>query len=384
MEVKTFIEYNFAPIIGLIFQLAILLFSNNFSKKEKVIFYVTLALEVLEITSYNIELYFSELSTPSVWRIIFSIAGYILRPALIYPFIVLLRPETNPKYRKLWLLDLLPFVFCVIVEQLAYSTHLVFWFSDSNTFHRGPLGYVSQIVTILYMVEAGVLMIASKVINKKVNISLVIIVMLYVVLAMVFESYYDIKSLGISAGVFSIIFFMFSLQANHTNELTDKLKELSEIDGLSKLSNRYAGEMIIDKSINERKAGIFAVLDIDKFKTINDTYGHLIGDEAIIKLSKVLKDSFSKDDIVMRLGGDEFAIYSTRFKNYEEAKDTINNLFNEIDKIRLSTDDTYRMTISMGLVIYNGEDYSTFDILYRNADTKLYKAKKTKGNFVEY
>ena len=183
MEVKTFIEYNFAPIIGLIFQLAILLFSNNFSKKEKVIFYVTLALEVLEITSYNIELYFSELSTPSVWRIIFSIAGYILRPALIYPFIVLLRPETNPKYRKLWLLDLLPFVFCVIVEQLAYSTHLVFWFSDSNTFHRGPLGYVSQIVTILYMVEAGVLMVASKVINKKVNISLVIIVMLYVVLA---------------------------------------------------------------------------------------------------------------------------------------------------------------------------------------------------------
>lgn len=384
MDLKTFIEYNFAPIVGLIFQLAIVLFTKNFTKKERIIFFITLGLQSLEIISYNVEFYFAELDTYNVGRTIFSVIGYILRPALIYPFILLLRPKTNPKYAKLWYLDLIPFVFCVIVQQFAFYTDWVFWFSSDNHFHRGPLGYVSQVVTILYLVEAAVLMILSKVINKKINISLIIIIMAYVAFAIIFESVFGLRSLGISAGVFSIIFFMFSLQANHLNETSAKLKELSEVDSLSKLTNRYAGELLINEAIDKKEKGVFIILDIDKFKHINDTYGHTFGDEAIIDLSKILKDSFNSDDVIMRLGGDEFAIFSTHYNSYEEIKDVVNKLFEKVNSIELACDTNYRMSISLGLACYDGGNDSTFDTLYKNADIKLYEAKKEEGNYISY
>lgn len=86
MTIEQFIEYNFRPIIGLVFQVMILSFSKGFSKVERRFFAITLILEVLEVSSYNLEFHFSEFSTPSVRRVFFSAAGYVMRPALYLSF----------------------------------------------------------------------------------------------------------------------------------------------------------------------------------------------------------------------------------------------------------------------------------------------------------
>ena len=59
MDIQEFVEYNFAPIIGLLFQFVILMYGKTFNKREKAVFFVSLGLQILEITSYNIEFYYS-------------------------------------------------------------------------------------------------------------------------------------------------------------------------------------------------------------------------------------------------------------------------------------------------------------------------------------
>ncbi len=384
MTIDTFIEYNFAPIIGVLFQIIILLFSKYFNKKEKIVFSVTIGLEILELLSYNLEFMFAEGTTYSVWRVVFSVISYIIRPALIYPFVYMLRPETHPKYNKLWYLDLIPMFFVIVVQQFAFYTNWVFYYDSSNIFHRGPLGYVSHAITILYLLEVSGLLMVNKYRNKKFNLGLILVIFLYVAMSMIFESLFDIRSLGISAGVFSIVFFMFYLQTNKLNDLMDELRVISETDSLSKLYNRYAGEKKINEAISKKNSGVFMIFDIDHFKTINDTYGHGVGDEAIIKIAETVKEVFDSNEINIRLGGDEFAIYSPNYKNYPEIKEKIETFFTKINAIRLSKDENYVINLSIGLVELNENLYSNFDLIYKEADVKLYEAKKHEGNYIYY
>lgn len=381
MTTSLFLEYNFAPIFGLIFQIMILLCFHNFSKKEKYVFIATLILEILEITSYNIEYYYAELPYRTIWRYIYSVIGYITRPALVYPFVVLLRDEKHPILKKLKYFDLIPLVFVIIIEQFAYFTKWVFWFDENNIFHRGPLGYISQVITILYMVVAIFEVFISKRNSKKIYVSLVIVVILYVGSAMIVESITSIRSLGISSAVYSIIFFMFTLLANNLNEARSKLKVLSEVDSLTQISNRYYGEKIINELLARKVPGTFAILDIYKFKNINDTYGHTSGDEAICKVAKVLKDNSNKDDIIMRLGGDEFALYSTTILDEKEMVKIINKFFDGFNNIQLSNVKDYRIEVSIGMVKFDGTNFKDFNEIYRKADNNLYLAKKHPGNY---
>ncbi len=385
MTIDQFIEYNFGPIIGLIFQIMILLLSKSFSKVERRVFIITVVLEVLEVFSYNFEFYYSELSTPSMWRVFYSVIGYVVRPALVYPFIYLLRRETRFKDNKWFFLDLIPLAFVFVVQMFAFGTDWVFYFDEANHFHRGPLGLVSIIVTIAYLVEASLNIVLAKLFNHKVGVSLVILVLAYVIFAVVFESVFDIRSLGISAAVFSIVYFMFALQANHLDVVTQELKALSETDALSQLSNRYYGEKMIDEALANKKAGLFAIIDLDEFKSINDTYGHITGDEAIAKVAKILKENLQKDDVIMRLGGDEFAVYSAHAHKKEDAEETVQALFEIANKLRLDgADDKLIICASVGVAYYDGVSPSSFDALYREADKKLYEAKSKGGNAICY
>ncbi len=229
------------------------------------------------------------------------------------------------------------------------------------------------------MVEASIEIIVSKFSNKKNNISLIIIIMLYVVLAMIFESVFNIHSLGISSAVFSIVFFMFAIQSSHLKEASDKLKTLSETDSLSKLSNRYYGEKLITDIIESKTPGMFALMDIDKFKRINDTYGHDVGDEVIRKVAQTLRNVLMSDDIIMRLGGDEFAVYSTHVSSFEDAETHAEKLFGKLHDVQISADKDYHIELSVGLAKFDGTEDTTFDKLYKAADTKLYEAKKFDG-----
>ena len=113
--------------------------------------------------------------------------------------------------------------------------------------------------------------------------------------------------------------------------------------------------------------GYLLMLDIDDFKTVNDTMGHAIGDLALITLVKLLKEHFRREDIIGRLGGDEFIASAVEAKGAE------------ILDILAKSETTPHFTVSIGAAAYPaaGNDYES---LYLAADNAMYASKKSGKN----
>ncbi len=148
-------------------------------------------------------------------------------------------------------------------------------------------------------------------------------------------------------------------------------------DYLTSIYNRrylfQAGSSFIQNARRNNLSAMVAVLDIDDFKKINDTYGHLTGDRVIVEISQILKARFRESDIVARLGGEEFCILALNMN-----RGSVNEIFNEvratIEKSRILTErgDYISVTVSIGICTSIKKD---LEEMINIADKKMYKAK---------
>ena len=170
----------------------------------------------------------------------------------------------------------------------------------------------------------------------------------------------------------------FSIPIGSEKSTIDRLVHLSEYDGLTGIRNRYSGELQIEKAIKEKQEGLFAVIDCDRFKEVNDTFGHMIGDHLLVKVAECLKNA-NPDGITMRLGGDEFALFiKGRFADYE-IQSFFDHLFNDLIWAKVDGLYGFPISVSVGAVRYDGFTETSFDRLYHKADSLLYMSKKTPG-----
>lgn len=126
------------------------------------------------------------------------------------------------------------------------------------------------------------------------------------------------------------------------------------------------------------------IIDIDNLKHINDSMGHLVGDETIRMIARVIKDLFSGNDIVGRIGGDEFAVLIKEMTSQKVIELKLDSLLRSIAQIGEEINCTHGMGASIGVAISprDGNDYKT---LYKNADNALYIAKKLgKNRYIFY
>ena len=158
------------------------------------------------------------------------------------------------------------------------------------------------------------------------------------------------------------------------------LKYLSETDLMTGLHNRGSGERIITELMAKNVEGMFCLLDADKFKSVNDNFGHEVGDKVIKAIANCLKNSFKNSDITLRLGGDEFAAYAIGATNEIQCKVIINRLFSMIDAIAIPELGDRKISISLGAAIFHSQSGETFTELYKRADSAAYTSKKTSGN----
>ncbi len=173
---------------------------------------------------------------------------------------------------------------------------------------------------------------------------------------------------------------LFEFHAVYHDITNEKLlEELYITDSLTKLYNRaYFDKVIGSIAKHQRKADtdfVLAITDVDHFKSINDTYGHQVGDEALISVANTLKNSLRENDIIARWGGEEFVIM---LKNVtlDEAKMIIEKVRKSVENSKVNN--TISVTASFGLTKYNlGEDtHRTF----KRVDDALYEAKKSGRN----
>ena len=159
----------------------------------------------------------------------------------------------------------------------------------------------------------------------------------------------------------------------------NRLIYLARTDLMTGLYNRGSGEKRIIELLKEKTGGLFCLIDCDKFKSINDTYGHSVGDKVIIAVAEKLRKTCRDSDVVLRLGGDEFAIFMPKMLERTVAEKFFERLFENIRQIDVIEMPGKSIEISLGACFYNGYEETSFEQLYRKADGAMYQSKKQKG-----
>ena len=153
---------------------------------------------------------------------------------------------------------------------------------------------------------------------------------------------------------------------------------------LTGLNNRGSGEQKVKKLLQQGQPGALALIDCDRFKSINDTYGHMAGDQVLIALAEAIAKGIHKGDIALRLGGDEFAIYMINITDKESAQEHIQHVFDRVNKIYIPQIYDHPIHISMGVTFFHPETPMEFDRLYQQADKALYESKRTVGTIATF
>ena len=170
---------------------------------------------------------------------------------------------------------------------------------------------------------------------------------------------------------------VFILLKDCTVEITEKMRNIkyARMDSLTQIWNRrYTVELIEDK-IYQNRQGIFVLLDIDKFKNINDMYGHITGDEILVKITSIISSKISEGDVFGRLGGDEFVLYLKRSGNTEEDRIRVNEIISATKFHHCEKEQGMDIHCSAGAVFFNS-GFVSFEQLYQAADEAMYKAKE--------
>ena len=164
----------------------------------------------------------------------------------------------------------------------------------------------------------------------------------------------------------------------------EQLIALAETDSMTGILNRGSGEHKVVSALAGGKKGMLAILDIDLFKNINDTYGHTVGDKVIRGIADILKEEFRESDVIFRLGGDEYAIFAHDVMNKNKGEAMIQRVFDRIATIDIPELEGDPFAVSAGAVIMDKNETASFADIYRKADKCVYISKETKGNSVTF
>lgn len=148
----------------------------------------------------------------------------------------------------------------------------------------------------------------------------------------------------------------------------DRLRMLAALDSLTGLLNRGTMEDRISGVLKRKIPGVFLMIDIDRFKDINEVYGHLTGDRVLRELARIMGYLFFKKDIIGRMGGDEFAIFIPGEYRQELVESKVESLHSRAAQAGKEVGiSNLKLTVGAGLVRQN----DTFQTLYRRADLAL-------------
>jgi diguanylate cyclase (GGDEF)-like protein/PAS domain S-box-containing protein len=171
-------------------------------------------------------------------------------------------------------------------------------------------------------------------------------------------------------------------------EKQQKLIERSQRDSLTKLYNKHTTKKLVNEYLaensNSNTCSAFLIVDIDNFKKVNDTLGHLAGDGMLFDVAQKLNAIFRKTDIIGRIGGDEFVVFIKNIENMDVPKIKAQEICEAIHKEFDYESGKFTISASVGVCIIKGTKI-TYEELYNNSDIALYDVKNNgKNSFSVY
>lgn len=246
----------------------------------------------------------------------------------------------------------------IIINLLG--TDIIFDISKENVYTRGPMNFILYIFVFVYYIESIYTVQKAKSDSILVEFFPIYFFIIPCMIGTMIQGFFfGISTVWLCVAIAFIIVYI-EIQIS-----------ISFIDDLSGLYNRKYMNHYLNKLQNDKPKHVYGFLmDINDFKTINDIYGHLKGDQAIIQFGKILQHSIDKDSVAIRMGGDEFVIFAI-LKSNEEALALKKRIEQNIRQFNTNSTEPFHLSFSIGIAKYSGN----IETFLSSMDDSMYEAK---------
>lgn len=271
--------------------------------------------------------------------------------------------HSKTRIRRIYTFAFIPAVLLGLIALVNNIFPIIYSIDPSNVYHRLPFSYVYYIVDLGYVIFSIYILKKYEERYGKVRFFPLYLMIGPIFLGCILQSiFYGISLIWVSLSVGLTAIYM-SLQ-----------NEFSYLDRLTGLYNRAYLDYQLDMISREKKTVGGIMIDVDYFKSINDTFGHHTGDEALIDVARVI--IFAKPDkaIATRFAGDEFIILVPDTTE-KEMKNVLKSLHDEVSLFNETEGRQYKLSLSMGYSIFN-QDSETLDDFLKHMDDNMYEEKQ--------
>ncbi|MBN7773217.1 GGDEF domain-containing protein [Clostridium aminobutyricum] len=275
--------------------------------------------------------------------------------------------------RNRLLVYFVPLLIDIVVIAYNLGSGLIFSIDAHNVYHRGEWVIIPVILSFSYLICSFVLSVhkgySSKIAGDKRQAYLMAFFALPPVIGIMVQSIFSEVSLIWISTVISLLMIFVNIQNQQINT-----------DSLTGLNNRLQFDKYLyfkTRDTDYKDVIALIMIDVDKFKQINDSYGHLAGDKALICVADILKKSCKNKNVFLsRYGGDEFAVvYQTR--QLSNVQKLIELLHQNTHTFNRTNSEVFSVSLSIGYAVW--ERNSSIDRLIAQADHNMYQAKRRKA-----
>lgn len=361
--IETHIVIYSIDIIAMLF-LFVLLHGDNFldSQRKKSFSYgIGITLLVI-LAEFGTILVSDGDSNLRIFNIIFNVFGFAMSPFIPIILIAIFDSDFIKRYKILFV----PSVLNAFITFLSPFFGFIFFVDAANQYERGHLFFV---FVIIYMINIILLMMVTWYHGEKrlypikwkilaLSLFTLIGTCIQLIIPSVYSSWHCI-----TLAIFLLYVMLSDFQ--------------SSFDILTKLQNRSAFEKM-SKKLNDKSNYSIIIMDINKFKEVNDTYGHDCGDDVLKEIATVVIRTFDRQCSRYRIGGDEFCVI-TRNTNKERLEEQLNQMIIELNQIREKI--LWLPTIAYGYGISNEND--NYQKTMKTADRQMYLHKQSQNDKIK-
>lgn len=269
-------------------------------------------------------------------------------------------------------------LFCIpvwISFVMAAASPWTQWFyilTEENRYMRGRFIWVDVVLAVIYWLAVVSIVISEMIQNTRMREKSLYVLLLVFPLPTVIGNVLQFMFYGMSitwiCSALSIFVLFINLQNNQIARDT-----LTGLYNRRQMKKQFSWE--IGKLPNANNLLYCMMIDVDRFKQINDKYGHIAGDEALKMVAKLLRICIPERDFIARFGGDEFIVigHVTNESEIQELVEQIKQKEKEYSK-----DVPYKITLSVGYIMYSSKDTITVDDILSAADEKMYQVKRAR------